>query len=103
MSVVVTAIFRPLPGAKERLIEAMGPGIQAVHGEEGCELYAIHDAEDGTVTMIEKWTSVELLDKHGSSAEVQVLRDGIEGLLAEPAVVTRMTALPAGDADKGVL
>jgi quinol monooxygenase YgiN len=103
MSVIVTAIFHPAEGAKERLIEAMGPGIRAVHDEEGCELYAIHDAEDGTITMIEKWSSVELLDAHGSGAAVEVLRRGIDGLLAAPAVVTRMTALPTGDAAKGAL
>jgi quinol monooxygenase YgiN len=29
--------------------------MPAVHAEEGCLLYAIHAASDGTVVMIEKW------------------------------------------------
>ena len=54
MTVIVTAVFYPKPGKKQELAEAMRRGIEAVHTEDGCELYAIHDAEDGTITMIEK-------------------------------------------------
>mgnify|MGYP002651490304 CR=1 FL=1 len=32
------------------MTDAMRRGIEAVHTESGCELYSIHDAEDGTVT-----------------------------------------------------
>ncbi|WBU38013.1 putative quinol monooxygenase [Homoserinibacter sp. YIM 151385] len=101
--VIVTAVFHPAPGAKERLIEAMGPGIAAVHAEPGCELYAIHDAEDGTITMIERWTSAEDLAAHAAGEAIALLNRDIDGLLASPVVVTRMSALPAGDAAKGVL
>lgn len=103
MTVVVTAVFHPLPGRKEELATAMQAGIEAVHGEKGCELYAIHDAEDGTITMIEKWTTVEDLDTHGTSDEVEIFRSDIKDLLEKPATVTRMTPLPAGTDAQGRL
>ncbi|MGP5682999.1 putative quinol monooxygenase [Brachybacterium alimentarium] len=103
MTVVVTAVFHPLPGRKEELATAMQAGIAAVHGEKGCELYAIHDAEDGTVTMIEKWTSAEDLDAHAGGAAEAILRGDIEDLLEKDTVVTRMTPIPVGSKEQGQL
>ena len=103
MSVVVTAVFHPRPGKKQALIAAMRRGIEAVHTEDGCELYAIHDAEDGTVTMIEKWSSVEALDVHGDSDEVKILRADVADLVEKPGLVTRMTPIPVGDSGRGEL
>src|SRR5699024_8731971 len=77
MTVVVTAVFHPKPGKQQELAEAMRRGIAAVHTEDGCELYAIHDAEDGTITMIEKWSSAEALDAHGDGDEVKILREDV--------------------------
>ena len=93
MTVVVTAVFQPKPGKQK----------EAVHTEKGCELYAIHDAEDGTVTMIEKWTTVEDLDVHGDSDQVKILRTDIADLIEGPATVTRMTPIPAGTEAQGAL
>ena len=74
-----------------------------MHGERGCELYAIHDAEDGTITMIEKWSSVEALDAHGEGDEVAILREDIADLIEKPATVTRMTPIAAGTEAQGQL
>ena len=74
MSVVVTAVFHPVPGRTAELIDALRATIPAVHQEEGCRLYAIHDAEDGTITMIEKWDSAEALATHASGAAVEGVR-----------------------------
>lgn len=103
MTVVVTAIFHPKPGQKDTLAAAMRAGIEAVHGESGCELYSIHDAEDGTITMLEKWTSVADLDAHSNGEAVGILNRDIEGLLAQPVHVTRMTPIPAGTVEQGQL
>ena len=102
-AVVVTAVFYPKPGRKQELADAMQRGIAAVHTEEGCELYSIHDAEDGTITMIEKWSSVEALDTHGDSDQVNIFRADIADLVEKPAVVTRMTPIPAGTEAQGLL
>ncbi|WP_193107195.1 putative quinol monooxygenase [Brachybacterium sp. FME24] len=103
MSVVVTAVFYPKPGKKQELADAMQRGIAAVHGEEGCELYSIHDAEDGTITMIEKWSSAEALDTHGDSDQVKILREDIADLVEKPGLVTRMTPIAAGTEAQGLL
>ena len=50
--VVVTAYFRPASGQHDRVVEALRPAIAAVHEEPGCELYAIHDAPDGTIVIL---------------------------------------------------
>ena len=103
MTVVVTAVFHPLPGRKEELAAAMQAGIEAVHGEKGCELYAIHDAPDGTIVMLEKWTSAAALDAHAAGEPVVRLNAAIEGLVAAPPVVTRLAPIPAGTPTQGAL
>ena len=101
--VVVTAYFHPAPGQHDQVVAALRPAIAAVHEESGCELYAIHDAPDGTIVMIEKWSSVDELDDHGSGAAVQALNASLEGLLAAPTDVTRLVPLPAGTEMQGQL
>ena len=96
MPVVVTAVFRPAPGRHDELVEALRSTIPAVHEEQGCLLYAIHDADDGTITMIEKWETVADLDTHGSSPAVQALQAATGDHLAEPPHVVRMTPIPVG-------
>ena len=53
--------------------------------------------------MIEKWTSAELLDAHGSSRAVQRLNAQAGPLLAGPVVVTRLAPIPAGTPAQGLL
>ena len=61
------------------------------------------DAPDGSIVMIEKWTSAELLDAHGAGQPVADLNVANDGLLASPVEVTRLVPIPVGDAVKGAL
>jgi quinol monooxygenase YgiN len=101
--VVVTAIFHPADGAHDAVVAALEPAIAAVHEEPGCLLYAIHDAPDGSIVMIEKWESVALLDEHGSSPAVAALNVALKGLVAAPTDVARLVPLPMGEESKGAL
>ncbi|MET0692970.1 MAG: putative quinol monooxygenase [Propionibacteriaceae bacterium] len=101
--IVVTAVFTPRPDAFDAATEVLSRAIAEVHTEPGCLLYAIHSDPDGRIIMIEKWESVELLDAHGSSAAVAQLGLGLDGLLAEPTVVTRLVPIPAGTEAQGQL
>ena len=74
MSVVVVAVFSPLEGRRPELRAALRAGIAAAHAERGCLLYAIHDADDGTIVMIEKWESRADLDAHAEGAAIDGLR-----------------------------
>ena len=101
--VVVTAYFHPAAGQHDQVVEVLEQAIPAVHEEPGCELYAIHDAPDGTIVMIEKWSSVGELDDHGVGEPVRTLNASLEGLLASPTEVTRLVPLPAGTDKQGQL
>src|SRR5690625_3296332 len=96
MTVVVTAVFYPKPGKKQELDQAMQRGSAAVHEVKGCELYAIHDAEDGTITKLEKWTTHEDLDAHRAGEPVQTLNADIAEQIEQPTLVTRMTPIRGG-------
>lgn len=102
-AVVVTAVFRPLPGRREDARAAFEGALPGVHAEEGCLLYALHDAADGTLVLLEKWESQELLDAHSVGEPVKRLRAAVDGLVEGPAAVVTMTPLPAGDPAKGRL
>jgi quinol monooxygenase YgiN len=103
MPVVVTAVFHPLDGHREQLVSALQEAIPAVHEEDGCLLYAIHDAADGTITMIEKWMSAELLAAHAAGPAVAALDAAVGPHLAQPTTVTTMEPIPAGIDSLGLL
>jgi quinol monooxygenase YgiN len=103
MTVVVTAVFTPNEGASSQVAAALSPAIAEVHEEPGCELYAIHEAPNGQIIMIEKWESAELLDAHGAGEPVKRLNASLEGLLRGPVEVTRLSPIPAGTAHQGML
>jgi quinol monooxygenase YgiN len=103
MTVVVTAVFHPLDGHRADLIDALRSSIPAVHAEPGCVLYAIHDASDGTITMIEKWTTPELLAEHAAGPAVADLDRSVGPHIAEPTTVVTMDPLPAGTDSQGLL
>ena len=103
MTVVVTAVFHPLEDHRPELIEALRASIPAVHEERGCLRYAIHDASDGTITMIEKWTSPEDLATHAAGPAVVALDRAVAPHIAQPTTVITMTPLPAGTDTQGIL
>lgn len=102
-AVVVTVTFRPVEGAHDELVSALSVGIAEVHTETGCELYAIHDAPDGTIIMLEKWSSAEDLDAHGGGDVVARMNATLVGLLESPPEVTRLAPIPAGSSYQGQL
>ena len=103
MTVIVTAVFTPKEGAFGEVAAALSPAIAEVHEEPGCLLYAIHEAPNGQIVMIEKWESSELLDAHGAGDAVKRLNASLEDLLEEPVIVTRLSPLPAGTGHQGTL
>lgn len=102
-AVVVSVVFVPADGARESMIAALSTAIAEVHKEDGCELYAIHGAPDGTVVMLEKWTSKEKLEAHAAGPAVASLNASLAGLLVVPPQVTELAALPAGTREQGQL
>jgi quinol monooxygenase YgiN len=101
--VIVTATFLLRPGSRDAVLEALRPAVAAVHEESGCELYALYETVDGSLVMIEKWQSVELLDAHGTSKAVSALGRVLADHLMAPVDVIRMTSIPMGTMEQGAL
>jgi len=101
--VIVSTVFQPAPGARELLIAALRDGIPAIQSEDGCMLYAIHDAEDSTIVALEKWASHEDLDAHAAGEALHRLDALVAPHLERPVTWTTMTAIPAGTDRQGLL
>jgi quinol monooxygenase YgiN len=102
VSVVVVATITPLPGEEDAVRAAILESIPKVHTEPGCELYALHEGTDEFV-MVERWESADALAVHGKADALRSLGAALTGKVAGPPEVRRLTAVPAGDADKGAL
>jgi quinol monooxygenase YgiN len=102
VSVVVVATVIPRPEHRGEVIAAYTEAIAKVHAEDGCELYALHQAED-RLMMIEKWASREALGAHSQGAALAELRSRLAGKIAGPAEVIVLEAVPAGDPARGQL
>lgn len=103
MSVIVTAVMHPAPGRTDDVLAGIGDAIAGVHAEQGCELYAAHRADDGTIVLVEKWTTEADFAAHSTGAARDALRARLEGLMAAPTEVSIITAVPLGDPVKGAL
>jgi quinol monooxygenase YgiN len=99
---VLVAIVTPKPGKIDEAAEVMASVIPEVHGEAGCELYALHRNADKLV-MIEKWADAEALAAHGRSPALAQLGAKMANLAAEPMQLLVLDAVPAGDPEKGSL
>jgi quinol monooxygenase YgiN len=94
--VIVIAVFTPVEGRRDELIAAQRATIPAVLEEAGCLLYAIHDAEDGTITMIEKWADQAALDLHATGEPSARMAAAVAPHLAEPVRIVAMSGIAVG-------
>ena len=102
MSVVVVATIVPRPEHREEVIATITETVAKVHEEDGCELYALHQADDRLV-MVEKWASADALRAHSRGAALAALNPRLAGLVAGPSEVIVLDPVPAGDPAKGQL
>lgn len=103
MPVIVVATIRPLPEHREEVLAALRAAVEHVHGEDGCDLYALHQAGDRFV-MIERWASPAALEAHSaSSPALQKLNADLDGKLQGPLDVVLLDPVPAGDPVQGQL
>jgi len=103
MSVIVVARLFPKPGMTADYLQVYARFAGAVHAEHGCELYAAHEAPDGTIVMIEKWDSQADLDAHLRAPHVAEYRDARQPFEERAPELQVLTAFPAGDAARGAL
>lgn len=87
-AVVVVARLHPDPARLDDVVAAVRAAVPGIRAEMGCEQYDPHLADDGTILIVERWSSREALAAHNTGAAVQVLRDGVAGLTVAPTQVT---------------
>ena len=75
MSVVVVATIVPRREHRDEVIAVITETVAKVHEEDGCELYALHQAED-RLMMVEKWASPEALRAHSKGAALAAQAPG---------------------------
>jgi quinol monooxygenase YgiN len=102
VSVVVVAVITPKPGEEDAVREAILQSIPQVHDEPGCELYALHEGA-GEFVLVERWASPEALAVHGKAEALSSLGAALAGHVTGRPHVRRLDAVPAGEAEKGVL
>lgn len=102
MSIVVVATARPLPEHRDEVLAAFERAIPLVHGEKGCEKYALHEAPDAFV-MIERWADGEATQAHVAGEPFKALSAALEGKLASDLDVVVLTPHPAGTPEQGAI
>lgn len=104
-AVIVVATMWPEAGSEGEVEKALRAAVRSVHSEPGCLRYSLHRSIGDPVrfVMIEKWESEEALDAHGRAPALRELGAQLDGKLAAPPEVTRLAALPEGDATVGAL
>ncbi|WNV76344.1 putative quinol monooxygenase [Geodermatophilus sp. DSM 44513] len=102
MSVVVIATIAPESEHADAVREALLASVPAVHGERGCLLYALHEAEDALV-VVERWEDAAARQEHLEGDAFAELGRQLEGRMTRPAELRVLTPLPAGEDAKGVL
>ena len=100
--VVVVATLTAKPESIDAVREACKRAIEEVHGEPGCELYALHEA-DGTFVFVEQWADAEALKTHGGAPAVGTLFGTVGQLLDGAPDIKMLTPVVAGDPAKGQL
>ncbi len=103
MSVVNVARLFPKPGQTAEMLRILGEHAAAVHAEDGCELYAAHEAPDGTIVMIEKWTTQADLDAHLAGEPLRVYREAREPYQERGPQLEVLVPVPLGDPERGAL
>jgi quinol monooxygenase YgiN len=103
VSVVVVATITPQPEHAQAVRDAVLAAVPQVHAEEGCERYALHEARDGSLVMIEQWAGPGTLAAHGEGEPFTELSEQLEGKLAGAPQLQVLTAVPTGDQAKGAL
>ncbi|ABK03217.1 Antibiotic biosynthesis monooxygenase [Arthrobacter sp. FB24] len=99
---VVVVSLSPANGHREKLLAVCRKYWPGVQEEPGCELFALHEGPESFM-VIERWSSRLLWEQHLATADNAALNAELAPLLAEPANVWPLTAVPIGDKSKAIL
>ncbi|MEY4499902.1 MAG: hypothetical protein RL319_890 [Actinomycetota bacterium] len=104
MSLMVVAVLQAKPGCGSAVIDSFREVSPLVHQEPGCELYAAHLEQNGdTVVMIERWSSLDDLNRHANGKPLERLNQLNEDLLVKPYDVWFLDPIALGEHQKGLV
>lgn len=95
-AIVAVAQFFPKPDQKDAFRTAIGIHAAAFRAEDGCELYAVHEAADRFFA-ISRWRNADALAAHAKGAAAQEMRGAVTGLVDRPTEVVRGTPADSSD------
>src|SRR3954464_3883034 len=106
--IVVTALVKIRPEARDEALAALTAGIETTHGEDGCVAYALHEdtAQEAHFVIVEKGATREAreaLEAHGQAEHLKAMFAAVGPLLAEPPTVVFTRPLPVGDDSKATI
>jgi quinol monooxygenase YgiN len=81
---IVIARAKAQPGREEEIQKALLENAEASRAEAGCVSYAVLCGEDGAFMTVERWRTRQDVDRHMTSAHVQLLLQTIVPMLASP-------------------
>ena len=102
MAVVVVASVQPKAEHWQSVWAELEKAAPKVHAEDGCELWALHEAKDAFY-LIEQWRDGDALKAHGSGPVFADLTRAIDGSLLAPLDVKVLTPHGVGDPARGVV
>ncbi|MCV7434345.1 putative quinol monooxygenase [Mycolicibacterium bacteremicum] len=102
MPVVVVATMTAKPESVDLVRAACTDAIAEVHGEPGCELYSLHEA-DGTFVFIEQWADADALKVHSTAPAIGKLFGAVGEHLDGAPDIKMLAPVVAGDPAKGQL
>src|SRR3954466_9287711 len=119
--IVVTALVKVRPEARDEALAALTAGIETTHGEDGCVAYALHEdtAQEAHFVIVEKRATREALEAHRQAEHLKAMggavgpRGGARRLggggagrgrgVAYPRAVVFTRPLPVGDDSKATI
>src|SRR5512139_1571102 len=102
MPVVVIATMTAKPESVQTVRDACKKAVEAVHGEPGCEVYALHEA-NGTFVFVEQWADEQALKTHSTAPAVATLFGTVGEHLDGAPDIKMLQPVVAGDPSKGHL
>ena len=102
--IVVVAEVGIAEGKREEALAALEHLCEETHAkDDGCLLYTLQldPNDESRVFFVEKWESVEALQKHGATDHIKAI--GESGVLSGPPQVTVLQQASFGDSAKGAL
>ncbi|HEX9834484.1 MAG TPA: putative quinol monooxygenase [Mycobacterium sp.] len=100
MPVVIVATMTAKRESVDTVRDACKKAVEAVHQEPGCQVYALHEA-DNTFVFVEQWADADAVQAHSTAPAVGELFGTIGEHLDGAPDVQVLQPVVAGDPTKG--